>query len=60
MTDHQAIAHLLGIRFAGGCPDCDAWQEMRRQPDGVYVITISHDPTCPTWQQNHPPDEADP
>ena len=41
---------LIGQRISGGCDDCSAWQELIRQR-GFYVIVISHDDTCPLWQQ---------
>jgi hypothetical protein len=44
------LAPRVGIRFPGGCDDCNAWQEMRLH-HGIWVITISHDDTCPTWRQ---------
>ncbi|WP_148574954.1 hypothetical protein [Nocardioides caldifontis] len=34
-------------RLPGGCDDCDAYQEMSRCADGLYVLTVHHDPTCP-------------
>lgn len=46
----EVLAAMIGIRFRGGCDDCDAWQEMRRD-HGIYVMTVHHDDTCPTWQQ---------
>jgi hypothetical protein len=41
---------MAGQRIPGGCDDCDAYQEITRQ-DLVYVLTVHHDDTCPTWQQ---------
>jgi hypothetical protein len=31
----------------GGCDDCDAYQLMTRCGDGLYVLAVHHDPTCP-------------
>jgi hypothetical protein len=41
---------MAGRRIPGGCDDCDAYQEMTKQ-HGIYVMTVNHDDTCPTWQQ---------
>jgi hypothetical protein len=41
---------MAGQRIPGGCDDCDAYQEMTKQ-HGIYVMTVHHDDTCPTWQQ---------
>jgi hypothetical protein len=46
----EVLAAMVGIRFPGGCADCDAWQEMRRQ-HGIYVINVCHDEDCPTWRR---------
>jgi hypothetical protein len=44
------LEQMAGQRIPGGCDDCDAYQEMTKQ-DGIYVLTVHHDDTCPTWQQ---------
>jgi hypothetical protein len=41
---------MAGQRIPGGCDDCDAYQEMTKQ-HGIYVMTVHHDDTCPTWLQ---------
>lgn len=30
-----------------GCDDCAAYQTMTRRDDGVYVLVVNHDDTCP-------------
>ena len=37
---------LVGHRLLGGCEDCSAYQDVTRV-DGVYLITVAHDTTCP-------------
>ena len=29
------------------CPDCHADTELTRDRDGIWHLTIRHDPTCP-------------
>lgn len=38
---------MTGRRLPGGCDDCDAYQVMSRCADGLYVLTVHHDETCP-------------
>jgi hypothetical protein len=45
-----AFRQLIGHRIPGGCDDCSAYQEVSRL-DGIYIINICHDDTCPTWRQ---------
>jgi hypothetical protein len=37
---------LVGHRILGGCEDCAAYQDVSRV-DGIYLITVAHDATCP-------------
>jgi hypothetical protein len=46
----EILDGMFGQRIPGGCPDCDAYQEMTKQ-HGIYVMTIHHDDTCPAWRQ---------
>jgi hypothetical protein len=36
------------VEHSGACPDCDATTEMVEVTPRVFVLTVSHDPTCPT------------
>lgn len=38
---------LVGTSFNGGCDDCGARHKLAKDPSGIYVLTIEHDPTCP-------------
>ena len=38
---------MTGRPLPGGCDDCDAYQVMSRCADGVYVLIVYHDETCP-------------
>jgi hypothetical protein len=41
------LDRLTGRKMPGGCDDCDAYQTVEKQSDGLYVLTVHHDPTCP-------------
>lgn len=41
---------MTGHQMPGGCDDCDAYQVMTKQADGVYVLAVHHDTTCPYLQ----------
>lgn len=43
------LADLEGLRIPGGCPDCAADQTLECVAEGVTVLTVHHDATCPTW-----------
>jgi hypothetical protein len=43
----SALEHLTGHRLPGGCDDCAAYQTVTRVADGLYVLTVHHDDTCP-------------
>jgi hypothetical protein len=36
-------------RIPGGCPDCNAYQTLRRVAPRIYSLTIHHDDTCPSF-----------
>ena len=38
---------MVGRRLPGGCNDCNAYQTMTRVDDGLYVLTVHHDESCP-------------
>lgn len=51
------LAQVVGKRIAGGCDDCDAYQEVTDQMPGmpgiepmvgIWFINICHDDDCPT------------
>jgi len=42
---------MAGQRIPGGCDDCNAYQTMMTRQDGIHVLTIHHDDTCPTWRR---------
>ncbi len=48
MTDTPSVLDaLVGRRVLGGCDDCTAYQTVSRCADGVYLLTVHHDATCP-------------
>lgn len=46
---HSMLDALDGLRFAGGCEQCDAVTEMRTDSDGVHIATVRHDEWCPDF-----------
>jgi len=40
---HRALS---GNRLPGGCDDCAAYQTLTKR-DGVFVVGVHHDDTCP-------------
>ena len=43
----SALDAMTGRRLPGGCDDCDAYQRVTRYADGLYLLTVFHDDTCP-------------
>jgi hypothetical protein len=41
---------MAGRHIEGGCDDCNAYQTMMTRQDGIHVLTIHHDDTCPFLQ----------
>lgn len=37
-------------RLPGGCDDCDAYQTVTQHGNGVYVLTVHHDASCPYYR----------
>lgn len=35
-------------RVEGGCDECDAYQELRQELPGVWMVCVRHDNACPT------------
>ena len=46
----SALEAMTGRKLPGGCDDCDAYQVMSRLADGLYVLSVHHDDTCPTYR----------
>jgi hypothetical protein len=38
------------LRAAYACPDCSADTRLTEEAPGVYVLTVEHDDTCPTYR----------
>jgi hypothetical protein len=49
------LANLLGpldgARVPGGCEHCDAYQTVRAEAAGVWVIDVFHDDGCPALRK---------
>lgn len=43
----SSLDALTGHKMPGGCDDCTAYQVMTCVADGLYVLTVHHDATCP-------------
>jgi hypothetical protein len=52
MTPHRrsVLDQLTGRRLPGGCDDCAAFQTVITQGQGLYVLTVHHDASCPAYQ----------
>lgn len=46
----SVLDNMTGRRVPGGCPDCDAYQVITQEHPGVYVLTVHHDDTCPSYR----------
>ena len=42
---------MTGHRMPGGCDDCDAYQTVTREAEGMYRMLVHHDATCPFYQR---------
>ena len=50
--DLESLAtSIAGLRIPGGCDDCDAYQTFQKV-GGVYLLTVHHDETCPTYRRH--------
>ena len=47
----SALDAMTGHRMLGGCDDCSAYQLMTKQADGLYVLVVHHDDTCPYFRR---------
>lgn len=45
----SALDAMTGHRMPGGCDDCTAHQALD-VVSGVYVLTVHHDDTCPSYR----------
>lgn len=43
----NTLGRLDGARIPGGCDQCDAYQTVRAEAPGVWVIDVFHDEGCP-------------
>lgn len=56
MSDDAAsvLDALTGRRLPGGCDDCTAYQTVQQQTPGVFLLTVHHDDSCPTYRAMRP------
>lgn len=47
----SVLDSMTGHRLPDGCDDCTAYQTLDRHDTGVYVLTVHHDDTCPTYRR---------
>jgi hypothetical protein len=40
------FSDLVGRETPGGCSECDAYQTVREEAEGVWVLTVHHDERC--------------
>lgn len=45
----DVLGPLDGAQVPGGCADCDAYQTVTALAEGVWSVTVHHDPDCPTF-----------
>jgi hypothetical protein len=53
-SDPQAAARAIfgpmdGARVEGGCDHCAAYQVPSQVSQGVWMLTVHHESTCPEW-----------
>jgi hypothetical protein len=46
-TFDELFKKVKGQEIAGGCDDCNAFQRLAKDGDGIWVLTTFHDETCP-------------
>ena len=54
MSDSRAhprdvLGAIDGLRVAGGCEHCDAYQTVEPAFEGVWIFIIHHEDECPFW-----------
>jgi hypothetical protein len=42
------LAPLVGQEILGGCENCTAFQTVPAVTEGVWLLNVHHDDTCPT------------
>lgn len=45
----ETFARMDGAKIPGGCDECDAYQSMSVDTDGICHLTVHHDDWCPWW-----------
>jgi hypothetical protein len=40
------FSNLTGREIPGGCAECSAYQTMRQELPGVWVLVVHHDDDC--------------
>jgi len=48
-TVPSVLDSMTGHRMPGGCDDCTAYQTVEQHDPGVYLLTVHHDDTCPSY-----------
>lgn len=43
----QQLGHIT--HHSDACPDCDADLQISEPYPGVFITTVMHDDTCPSW-----------
>lgn len=43
-----ALRAYIGKETPGGCADCDAYQTVKEEFPGCFVVTVHHDDWCPS------------
>jgi hypothetical protein len=46
----SALDAMIDRHLPGGCDDCNATQVMSRYTDGLYVLIVHPDSTCPAYR----------
>lgn len=44
------LIEMEGLRVAGGCDDCAAYQTIDASQAPIYTIHVHHDDTCPAYR----------
>ncbi len=49
MDTHSHLDTMTDRRLPGGCDDCDAYQVVSKASEGVYLLEVHHDRSCPFY-----------
>jgi hypothetical protein len=49
-TVDNLFSALVGKQIPGGCGECDAYQTMRQEQPGVWMLVVHHDDDCPSYR----------